>query len=438
MPSSIFDNSIFTLFRQVISIIFGLITTIIIARVLGTENQGIYAFITLIPVAAQTLLSLGIPLSTVYYIGKKKHQLESIKFTNLISGFVTGFIAFVLSILFLYYFPSSNWEKIPLSLIFLVVFSVVFISINKNLLSIFQGEENFDVYNFVTVLNQILLFLFISIFLLFFNLGIDGAFYAFTITHTIIFSILIYHLLKGNKIKLSLDTQYLIQSLEFGLKGHISNIVAFFNYRIDIFIIAIYLDASSVGIYSIAVFLVERIWIVSTAVSTVIYARLSQLRESKERKILTAKIGRIVLFVSTGLGIALALASFLLIPILFGHEYIEVVIPLIILIPGILLGSISRIFSNYFTASGNPEINSYVSIVVLTINVILNFVLIPIIGIIGAAWATTISYSINMFIKTYMFKTDSQFSVKDILLFNVEDWKLIRGAYFTLKRKYFA
>ena len=49
------------------------------------------------------------------------------------------------------------------------------------------------------------------------------------------------------------------------------------------FLIAYYIDDISVGIYSVAVLLVERVWIVSESVSTVLYARVANIKSNMEK-----------------------------------------------------------------------------------------------------------------------------------------------------------
>ena len=49
MNKGVFHNSVLTLIRQVLSIGFGLLATMIIARVLGAEGQGKYTLAILLP-----------------------------------------------------------------------------------------------------------------------------------------------------------------------------------------------------------------------------------------------------------------------------------------------------------------------------------------------------------------------------------------------------
>lgn len=426
LSRSIFSNSIYTIFRQCASIVLGFFTILIIARILGPEGQGVYTFLVLIPLSAQTLLSCGIPFSTVYYIGKNKHKLKNIIGTNIFSGFILGLISFFSCLIFIYVFPNDGINKVPYILLWIVLLTVIPIIIHKNISSIFQGLEDFKSYNVIAIANQIFMLSLVIIFVVILSWGIKGALLSFILANLLTFISAMFFLNKSNILYFSFDKKYFFESTSFGLKGHISNIITFFNYRMDIFLIAYFLDNIAVGLYGLAISLAERIWVVSSAVSSVVYSRLANIPDKKQRMELTAKVGRIVLMVSLILGLLLAIAIVYLIPLFFGDAYNGTVQPLLIIIPGVLMMSIARIFANYFTASGRPEINSIVAIICTIVNLILNFILIPKLGIIGAASATTISYTLNLILRAVWFWNMSQFSFAKLFIINKQDIYLLR------------
>ena len=67
------------------------------------------------------------------------------------------------------------------------------------------------------------------------------------------------------------------------------------------------MNDAAVGLYSIAVSIAERIWIVSQSVSSVLFARVSNLTSDNERAQFTALVSRNVLFLSIIGGVSLFL-----------------------------------------------------------------------------------------------------------------------------------
>ena len=81
-----------------------------------------------------------------------------------------------------------------------------------------------------------------------------------------------------------------------------------------------------------------------------------------------------------------------LVTILYGVEYKAAGLAMIILLIGIPFCAIGKIAPTYFTTEGKTKVHLRVSAIVLTINLILNYIFIPNIGINGAAIASTIAY----------------------------------------------
>jgi O-antigen/teichoic acid export membrane protein len=89
------------------------------------------------------------------------------------------------------------------------------------------------------------------------------------------------------------------------------------------FLIAYFIDDVAVGIYSIAVLLVERVWLVSQSVSTVLFARVANLNTDLERNRFTSLAARNTFFITFLGGLFLAIFSHWIIVILFGDEYVN-------------------------------------------------------------------------------------------------------------------
>jgi O-antigen/teichoic acid export membrane protein len=211
--------------------------------------------------------------------------------------------------------------------------------------------------------------------------------------------------LRGEIFNGSGRSSYIRDCLGYGWKSHLSNILAFLNYRIDIFLVNGFLNPAAVGVYVVAVQIAERLWILSQAVSTVLLPRLAELDDDESaRTKLTPLIGRWVLFATTLVTIVVAIFSQPLITVLFGEVYAEAVGVLLWLLPGVALGSLSRVLSNDLAARGRPELNLYTAAVVVLVNVMLNLLLIPQMGIEGAALATTIAYTVNAILKIYAYR----------------------------------
>lgn len=428
-----FKNTILTFSRQVLSILIGVVTVIIIARVLGPEGQGEYTLLTLFATLLFTFLNFGFNVSSTYYIGKGniydehtiwKTNLIVMSFLSILSILAGGFVIIFLKDLF---FSSISTSYLSIMLLILPFFFLL-----NFVQSIFLGYQNFDVINISAILTQLLILILTFLFLNVFHMNVLGAILAFIISNIIISILLVILLLKKYHLSIKkgvFSIPFAKDAFNYGIKVHISNLVSFFNYRADTFLIAYFSNPLSVGIYNVAVSIAERLWIVSQSVSNVLFPKISSMSNNDEKDYLTTMLTRNVLLISIITSIILVLISDFLILLLFGSAYEDAALPLKILMPGIVFLSVDRILSNDLSGRGKPEMSMYTSITTIILNIILNIILIPKYGLSGAAFSTSLSYTVAFIIKIIIFKRLTGKKIVSILIINHEDILLYKKLY---------
>jgi O-antigen/teichoic acid export membrane protein len=434
--STILKNSVLTFTRNIAIVILGLLTTILIARCLGPEKQGMYALIILLPNMLVTFMDLGIGPATVFYIGQQKYKVQTIISTNIILAIFLSFLSSIIGSLIILLYSESIFSGISFSILFSILGVLPILFLNNFIQFVFQGIEDFKSFNVIAVIGKVvnLIALIITIYLL--PLDLKGALLSFVLGNLTSTILIIYIIIK-KKLKISAKSfsiPFVKDSLKYGLKAHLSNIVSFLNYRADILLISYFLSPVSVGIYNIAVNIAERLWIVSKPVATVMLPRISSSDETKQNE-LTAVAARNVLFLSILFSIAFYFFADIVIDLLFGKEYMESSVALKILLPGITLFSVERILSNSLAGKGKPELNLYTSLFTVTCNIILNIILIPIYGLNGAALATSISYTLTFIIKIMIYTNLTKSKLVNILFLRKSDFTAYKNIIKALKRK---
>ena len=323
MKKSVFYNSSITIVRQILSLIIGLFAITIIARMLGPEKQGQYTLAILLPTILYTFFNSGLSISTVYFIGQNKYSDSEVFHSNFFISILLSLISISVGLIIVYFLSDYFFANISFKLLLYVLMIIPLIFIQKILQSFLHSKENFSKLNLVVILNQLGLLFFSLLFIWLLNLSVLGAVLSFACTQ-LLMAIVSYFIIKKEynlAFSLNFSASYLKESLVFGLKGHASNILTFLSYRVDVFLIAYFIDDVSVGIYSIAVLLVERVWLIPQAVSSVLFARISNLKTDLEKTNFTAFASRNTLFLTSISGIVLAIFSPWLIGILFGAEF---------------------------------------------------------------------------------------------------------------------
>lgn len=402
---SLSRNFAATFGRQVGAGLLGLITAAIIARVYGPEGNGAFAVALLLPNMLATFLNLGIAPANVYYLGSAQVTTRNVLYANVRIYLILLIIGLAIGTVILSWKGREFFPGVEPFVLWLALAAFPLGLLQGFLTSIFQGLQQFRAYNLVLIAQPLIWLALIGALAI---LGIRNI-VLLVGTHllaslgVVVLAIWQLRPLLGPR-EANYQTGYFRQALSYGWKAHLSNILAFVNYKVDIFLVNFFIDPAATGVYVIAVALAEKLWLVSQAVSTVLLPRLSQLSSDEaKRKKLTPLISRWVLMVTLLGGLVLAAIAYPFVALIFGAEYLDSVLPLLILLPGIVVGSASRVLANDIAARGRPELNMYTSVVVVVVNLIGNLVLIPPYGLVGAAIATTLAYSLNLILRLVIY-----------------------------------
>ncbi len=392
-------DSLYNLIRQGWSIVMGLGISVLLARGLGTEARGIYTLVVLLPELLVTFLNLGIGAATVYIVGKGQHDLAQVVRQNTSLAIWISLASVAAGILCISIAGDRIFPDVPRIYLFASLVLVPISMITAYLSVILQGMQDFRLYNLVGMISQLLLLIFVIVFVWWLKKGIPGALVSLLAGNLGGLVLLVVILGKKfhipNPIRLLPDPEYSRQVLAYGLKAHMSNIVTYLNYRLDNFILNLMSGAAQVGIYSVSVGLAERLWIPSNAIATVILPRIASLSGDEEaRKEITPLTARFVFWLSLVMAVLTWLLADWAIVFLYGEQYRQSALALRLLLPGVVVFNLTRILANDIAGRGKPEINLYQSFAALIVNILANLILIPSLGAAGASISSTISYSV--------------------------------------------
>lgn len=424
-----FKNTLMTLSRQISSILLGLLSSIIIARVLGPEGNGMYQLIVLLPTTLMTLLNFGVGTSSVYYIGQKKYEVKDIIKTNTLSGLSISFVSIIIGAVVIQFFSNDFFQGVPKAYLYAVLIIIPLLVLNEFYLVIFQGVQDFKSFNSLALVRQIAVLFSLALLLFIFDIGLVGTVISFSLGILSQFVLTLYLMKKRIQTTIlsgTVSKQYFKKSFSFGYKAHFSNVLSFINYRADMYLISFFLAPAAVGLYSVAVVIAEKLWIVSQAISSVLYPVISSSNNEDDKNRLTSALSRNVLFFSIIFGIVFYFLSDFIFNLLYGSAYNESSQMLKLLLPGIILFSVDRILSNDLAGRGRPDLNMYTSLFTVISNVLLNIYLIPKIGISGAAISTSITYILSTMIKIIIFNKYTGTSFAKLLLLQKDDLRFFK------------
>lgn len=180
-------------------------------------------------------------------------------------------------------------------------------------------------------------------------------------------------------------------TLTYGLRGQVGNLAAFFNYRLDVFIVNYFLDPAQLGLYALGVVISESLWQIPQAAGLALCPRTARTTE-RDAAQFTCFVLRQVLFISSLSGLGIAALSPLLVPLVFGARF-QAAVPVIWwIVPGTVALCLGKVGSSDLAGRGKNGYASVFAFVCFAMTALLDWYLIPRLGIRGAALASSLAY----------------------------------------------
>lgn len=399
------SNISWQLFEKIARILSSLFIGIWIAKYLGEENFGLFSYALAVVYLIVPLSSLGIDQIVIKYLGNKQERYIG---TALILK-----IWFSLAIIFLIFLSFSE-NNIGNQLLKILIFLIFFLSFS--ILEAFFTSTLRSKYNSIIIFIAILISASLKVFLIVNEYPLIYFAYAHLLEialQYLLITILYFYLNKfeGHGFNYKISKDILNQSWPIMLSG----LFVVIYMKIDQLMIMSFLGPGPLGEYSLAVKLVESLVFIAIAINSTLYPTILKSKkinlEVYERRLLFTF--KIQILISVLISIFFLFTAKLILQIIMPNQYLNTSDILII-----------YAWSNVFVFLNNSSwlwfltenLQKYAMIRLFfgaIINFCLNYFIIPIYGLIGAAYATLISY----FIAVYLINA---FHIKTLPLFKIQ------------------
>ena len=228
------------------------------------------------------------------------------------------------------------------------------------------------------------------------------------------------------KIKFTLSKNKEIRIVKIYKLGFISMLMYLMmtlNYNIDVIFLKNMTTSEIVGIYSVAVQLSNMLWLLPDAFKDVMTFKTSKEDSIKEIVLVT----KYCLYLAFIILILFIIGGKLFIYIAYGKEFIDSYSVTAILLFGSLSMVLYKIIHPLYIAKGKQWIILKILFAAAIINVILNILLIPRIGMIGSALASVCSYTTCGYVFLIKFCKEYNVRMKEFFKINKEDIKRIKN-----------
>lgn len=376
---------------NVAMLVLRLMRNVLLARILGPSERGVFALLSTLPDLISAVTSGGLNTALGYQAAQQRNMglllTQVLVYGCLLASLLT-FICIVLAREFGTHLEAT--EQLGM-LLWLLLLAVPLIVLKTALLTLHNASGATGTYNALRLLESLVpLLLFVALFWMWRDAALDAAVVSWLCGLSLFVTLGLYWLGRDHSIALRWDRSGQRELLGYSAKSHPDILFRQTMLRGDYLLISSMLGSTPLGHYAMATAAAELMYIVPEAVTTPLMKRL--LRQEKEMSRLTPLALRLTSTTMIGACLCMALIGEWLIVTLFGAEYAPAYPALLALLPGLLGMSHVSILRLDLLGKERPGAVSWIMGLGAVLNLVLNVLLIPRYGIVGAAMGSSVAY----------------------------------------------
>ena len=399
---------------RVVNVLTQLATLIMGTKFLGAAEWG-KAFIAQTDI---TFLLIGIELiagsGLVYFTPRKKlATLMKISYSWI------AFVMMIYLLLFniLHFFPKFYHTVVPEGYAQLVLLMTFVYSLHEFNLNHFLGKEKVATYNWLFIIQILTQVTMMALLIFAFELRTAKALLYSQLCGyclaTLIGWMLLFPGMKregGDPLKSSWK-----EMLHYGAFVQLSTLVSTLNKRLSLYLLKTHCDERSIGVYASGTQVSEGVSIVSQSIGLVEFSALSNTENAHRASQLTLRFMKLAILLTFMALLVICLLPTSFFEWLLSGEFSDIRTVILLMAPGIVFFSAHTILANYFSGIGKPKYNLYASLIGLTVTLIAAFILIPALGIRGAAITTSLTYTALFIYQWLVFRRMTGTRIKQLI-----------------------
>jgi O-antigen/teichoic acid export membrane protein len=217
-----------------------------------------------------------------------------------------------------------------------------------------------------------------------------------------------------------LSSKLLSSALRYGLKFQVAIVAGIVIFRADLLVVNHFRGPAEAGVYAIASQVSMMLMLFPGVVATLLFPRVTAERDGSG--VTTSRVTRHLAVIMLLICFATAVGSFAL-PWIYGRSFAPATLQLLIMVPGVYLIGLEAVLVQHFSAEGVPIAIPLFWIVTLIVHFAGVFALVPTFGAIGAAVASTISYSLIFLLVTFYFLHRTGRPVREVFVLSAAELK---------------
>src|SRR5208282_654850 len=321
------------------------IAEICFARLLGPAPRGLISLCLMAVSFGAMVGSLGSEATVVVWISRSRGQHQSTWFPAVMLWVASGSLLSAAAWAVLYWQVHPSFLKgITSGLALLVLLSIPVSVLFSVLMAMLVGEERFYLRSGIALVNRIAALLAFLVIVVPLGRRAESAMIGNLVGLLVALGIATAALRPffRNAWQILRAQAQLIPTVLFGIRGQAGTLASFFSYRLDVFVVNYFLDASHVGLYSLGVIISEALWQLPAIVAVALFPRTARTVGTGADNF-TCMILRQVSFITITAALLIALASPIAIPLIFGARFAPSIAVVWWILPGTVALSLGKV-----------------------------------------------------------------------------------------------
>ncbi len=398
-----------------------LVTSVLLARFLSTDDRGLYAIAVTFAATATMLFQFGWPTAAIYRLRSAHRRPAEVSKAALVFLGGVGALVVLVSVAAEAPLRERLLSDLPKGVFYLALVTVPFRLLANGFGSIARGIDRFRYENWSTFLLQLTNLLAIVLTLVLLGGALLELMTGLALAYVTVVLGLVVAVVRQTGVGGALESSEMRDSLRFGLKTYAMTVTGRLHERIDIFMLAALLaDPTQIAFYAVARAGIQVLQLLPNAIARVAYPQIAGLQNDDAAEFTCALVRQGLLFMAPTF-LILFIAAPSLLPLVYGAPYAASVTPFLLLLPAVMLLGMARVLARYFTGTNRHKPNIVTRLVSLVVNVGLNWMWIPEYGIAGAAAAALVSYAVDAVLIICVFLSLSGCSIRDLVAIRRSD-----------------
>ena len=218
------------------------------------------------------------------------------------------------------------------------------------------------------------------------------------------------------------DAEDITGIYKFALTNHAGSLFQALSYRLDYFVVMSFVGVASLGVYSVAVSLIEAVWLLPNAIAFLFMTTSA----SGERSELFARRCALTIAAVTASTACVLVSAPVIIRIAFGEQFKDAAALVYFLAPGAIFLALWKNVSNYLVGQGDTAARTISAFLGAAVSAILQPLLVYEFTIKGAAAASSLAYGTSAAYVVIRINRTAGIPLRNLVLPTARDMRSLR------------